>query len=42
MTTIRHLIDAEDAETRELFEHLGFEADMICLSKYFAPSRLDS
>jgi hypothetical protein len=40
--TIRHLIDAEDAETRELFEHLGFEADMICLSKYFAPSRLDS
>jgi hypothetical protein len=40
--TIRHLTDAEDAETRELFERLGFEADMICLSKYFAPSRLDS
>jgi L-amino acid N-acyltransferase YncA len=40
--TIRHLIDAKDAETRELFERLGFEADMICLSKYFAPSRLDS
>jgi hypothetical protein len=40
--TIRHLTDAEDAETRELFEQLGFEADMICLSKYFAPSRLDN
>jgi ribosomal protein S18 acetylase RimI-like enzyme len=32
--TIRHLVDAEDVEARELFEHLGFEADMICLSLY--------
>jgi GNAT superfamily N-acetyltransferase len=32
--TIRHLIDAEDVDDRELFERLGFEPDMACLSLY--------
>jgi hypothetical protein len=32
--TIRHLIDAEDVDGRELFERLGFEPDMACLSLY--------
>lgn len=34
MGTIRHLVDAEDGEERELFAGLGFEADMVCLSLY--------
>jgi GNAT superfamily N-acetyltransferase len=32
--TIRHLIDMEDVDGRELFERLGFEPDMACLSLY--------
>jgi hypothetical protein len=34
MGTIRHIVDAEDREERELFAGLGFEADMVCLSLY--------
>lgn len=32
--TVRHTVDVDDAQARELFEGLGFEADVICLSLY--------